>query len=79
MGANITFDANEFHFKKLQLKASYASPALYFPRCIDLINSGKINTKAMISHRFELKDIETAMRNLTLDRANTVKVVMMKQ
>lgn len=31
-GAFCTFDANEFHFKKLQLRASFASPALFGPQ-----------------------------------------------
>jgi hypothetical protein len=29
--ATIHFDANVFHTRKLQLRASYASPAMYFP------------------------------------------------
>ena len=32
----ISFDANDFHFRKLQLRASFASPAIYYtPRCCD--------------------------------------------
>lgn len=76
-GATITFDANEFHFKKLQLRASYAAPALYFPRCVELIKSGVIDAKAMISHRFKLDDIAGAMTTFRDDKANTVKMVML--
>lgn len=75
--AAITFDANDFHFKKLQLRASFASPALYFPRSIELIESGVIDADAMISHTFKLDEIEKAMKLLRDDRATTVKVVML--
>lgn len=75
--AAITFDANEFHFKKLQLHASFASPALYFPRCIELVQSGVIDAQSMVSHTFALADIAVAMTTLRDDRATTVKAVML--
>lgn len=78
-GADITFDANEFHFKKLQLKASYAAPALYFPRCIDMIRSGAVDVKALISHTFRLPELESAFETLRTDRANTVKMIMINE
>lgn len=74
--AGITFDANRFHVKKLQLRASFASPALYFPQGIDLIRSGVIDAKALISHRFRLEDIGEAFRIMREDKAKTVKMVM---
>jgi L-iditol 2-dehydrogenase len=78
-GASITFDANDFHFKKLQLRASYASPALYFPRCIDMIVSGAVDVKPLISHRFPLGGLAGAMTALRDDRANAVKMVMVNE
>lgn len=77
--AQITFDANEFHVKKLQLKASFAAPALYFPRCIDLIRNGVIDAKALISHRFKLEHIENAMITLKNDKQNSIKSVMVNE
>lgn len=75
-GANVTFDANKFHFKKLQLRASYAAPALYFPRCIELIKSGVIDAKALISHTFKLDDIENAMNTVRNDKESAIKAVV---
>ena len=75
-GANITLDANYFHFKKLQLRASYAAPALYFPRCIDLIKSGAIDTAGLITHKFKLDDISEAMELVAKDKASVIKAVM---
>lgn len=78
-GANITFDANDFHFKKLQLRASHASPALFFPMCIDLLKSGAVDGDALISHTFGLEQFADSMRVLKEDRGSTVKMVMVME
>jgi len=74
-GANITFDANHFHFKKLQLRASFASPALYTPQALTLLKSGAIPGERLVTHRFPLAQMAEA-----LDCARTcpqaVKVVV---
>ena len=75
-GAAISFDANDFHFKKLQLRASFASPALYFPMALELIKLGRIDADTLISHRFPLKQIEKAVRTAAEDKANAIKVVV---
>ena len=75
-GAVIAFDANEFHFKKLQLKASYAAPALWFPRCLELIESGIIDPKVFITHRFGLEQTGEFMLKARDDKANAIKMVM---
>ena len=75
-GATISFDANEFHFKKLQLRASFASPALYFPMALEFLRLGRIDARAFISHRFPLDRIEEAVRTAAHDKARAVKVVV---
>lgn len=75
-GASISFDANDFHFRKLQLRASHASPALYFPRCIELLKSGAIDAKALITHTFPLDKLEEAFQTLKEDKGTTIKLVM---
>lgn len=75
-GANITFDANHFHFKKLQLRGAFASPALYFPRCIELLRSGAIDAEALISHTFKLEELEAAFIKLRDEKEAVVKMVM---
>lgn len=75
-GAAIRFDANAFHFKKLQLRASFASPALYFPLCLQLLKDGHVDGRAVISHTFPLERIAEAMRLLRDDRENTLKIVI---
>jgi len=71
----ITLDANEFHFRKLQLRASYAVPALYFPKCLELIENGVVKVKPLITHRFSLKDIAEIMKE-TENNGEVIKAVM---
>jgi len=75
-GASITFDANAFHFKKLQLRASHASPALYFPRGVELLRAGVIDGQSLISHTFRLEQFPEAMNLLRTDKESTIKMVM---
>lgn len=55
------FDVNAFHFKKLQLRASFASPALFGAMALDYLREGVIDGEALISHRFSLDQIVEAM------------------
>jgi L-iditol 2-dehydrogenase len=72
----ISFDANDFHFRKLQLRASFASPALYFPAVLDLLKAGIIRGEQIISHRFGLPDLAAAMYVCRDDKEHAVKVVV---
>lgn len=75
---DITFNANDFHFRKLQLRASYAVPALWFPRALELIKSGVINADDFITHTFPLEQIETMFKKQRDDVSDVVKMVMVK-
>lgn len=74
---SITFDANEFHFRKLSLRASFASPAMYFPRCMDMVRAGRVDLKSLVSGTFALGDIAKAMTGLRDDKSNSLKGVML--
>jgi L-iditol 2-dehydrogenase len=75
-GAQIAFDANEFHFKKLQLRASYASPALYFPTALRLLRDGHVDGSAIITHVLPLERIAGGLELLRDHRDTTLKVVI---
>lgn len=75
-GALCTFDANAFHFKKLQLRASFASPALFGPKAVDLLRQGVVDGEAIVSHRFPLDRVADAIQTARRDPA-AVKVVVM--
>jgi L-iditol 2-dehydrogenase len=75
-GGEVTFDANAFHFKKLQLRASHAIPNHYFPMALDLLARGMIDAGLLVSHTFDLDDYAAAFATLTDPDQPAVKVVM---
>jgi len=72
----ICFDANHFHFQKLQLRASFASPAIYYPTVLKLLASGLIPADLIISHRYPLNDIAKAMMTARNDKEGAVKIIV---
>lgn len=75
---DITFNANEFHFKKLQLRASYAVPALWFPRALELLKTKVVNPKDFITQTFPLEKIEEYFLKQRDDSSDVIKMVMVK-
>lgn len=75
-GATIVLDADLFHFNKLQLRASHASPALWLPRSIDLLARGVVRWEEMISHEFSLSELSRAIEVAATQRSAAVKVVV---
>jgi L-iditol 2-dehydrogenase len=75
----VTFDSNVFHVNKLQLRSSFASPALYFPECIDLIKSGVVPTKELITQRFKLDDIGSAIPAFRDAKETAIKAIMVNE
>jgi threonine dehydrogenase-like Zn-dependent dehydrogenase len=74
-GAFCRFSVNDFHFKKLQLRASFASPALYTPMALRLLREGAVDGEALISHRYPLSEIAAAMETAR-DDPEAVKVIV---
>jgi threonine dehydrogenase-like Zn-dependent dehydrogenase len=72
----LELSANEFHFKKLQLRSSFASPALRTPMALELLRSGRIDGARLISHRFPLAEAAQAIRTACLDKNEAIKVVV---
>lgn len=73
--AHCRFDVNAFHFKKLQLRASFASPALYTPMALEYLRQNVVKAGDFISHRFALDDIGGAMETAR-DSSRALKVVV---
>jgi L-iditol 2-dehydrogenase len=72
----ISFDANRFHFRKLQLRASFASPAMYYPNVLKLLQAGIIPGEKLISHRFALGEMGAAIELLRTRKDETLKVMV---
>lgn len=75
----VSIDSCYVHEMKLQLRASNASPALYFPECLRMIESGAVDTAALISHRCTLDELQDAVVAFAKDRETGVKCVMFNQ
>jgi L-iditol 2-dehydrogenase len=72
----ISFDANEFHFKRLSLKATHSIPNLRFPIAIDLLRRKAVDPDLFISHTFDFADLPEALRTAEQDKNNVVKVMV---
>jgi len=72
----IAFDANEFHFKKLQLRASHAVPNSFFPMALDMIRRRDIDPERFISHTYPLGQAVDALKTAAMDKENAIKVMV---
>jgi L-iditol 2-dehydrogenase len=75
-GRMVTLDANAFHFKKLQLRASHAIPNHYFPMALDLLARRVVSPDLLISHTFSLDEVEDAFQVLADPRQKAVKAIV---
>lgn len=71
-----TFEMSKLHLKKLQLRASYAAPALFFPACMDLYHRGLIDLDALHTHDLRLQHFEQDYRAFMEDRAGAIKAIL---
>lgn len=74
-----TLNINRMHFKRLQLRFSHATPALFFPECNELIRSGMVPVKPLISHRYPLEKMQEALLTCRDDKEHVVKVMMVNE
>jgi L-iditol 2-dehydrogenase len=67
-GSTVTFDPNLIHYGELNLCGSYVTGIgskrdhSLFPRAIEIIASGKAPVGKLVTHRFPLEELETALR-----------------
>lgn len=74
--SRIRFDANEFHFRRLQLRATHSIPNLRFPMAIDMLQRGIVDGERLISHTYKLQNVARAMRTAATDKKKAIKVVV---
>lgn len=72
----VTFDADDFHFRKLSLRPSHAWPGTHAAESIRLLQTEPELGTTLISHRFGLEEIEQAMLTARDQRTVAKKVVM---
>lgn len=74
-GAFVNFDANNFHFKKLQLRGSFASPALRTPMALQLLKNRTIDGYKLVTHIYCLNEIKKAISQAARS-SESIKVVI---
>jgi len=72
----IRLDADTFHFRRQQLRASMARPGARAPEALALLSSGVFDPHVVLSGAFELPDIAVAMRTNHEDKEHAKKMVM---
>lgn len=75
-GSCIAFDADEFHFGKRQLRGSHAAPAVHTSASLQALTDHPELGRELVSHRFALVDIVSAMHQARTDRQTVKKMVM---
>lgn len=76
-GSHIEFDADDFHFRRLSLKASFASPDVQSAKSVRILEACPELGRELISHRFSLDELESMMKLARDDRGRTVKKMIM--
>lgn len=75
----VPIDLDDFHIRRLQLRASYAAPATLFPLAEKLLASRQVDPSKLITHRFRLDKLQEAL-HLVADHADDViKAVVLPQ
>jgi L-iditol 2-dehydrogenase len=72
----ITFDGNDFHFRRLQLRGVHSIPNLGWPKALDLLRRRLIDPADFISHRFGFDEVPEAVMLAAKNRTDTVKVMV---
>lgn len=72
----IRFDADTFHFRRQQLRASMARPGTRAAEALDLMRSGSFDPRIVVSSTFALEDIADAMVQQRDDKRNAIKLAM---
>lgn len=72
----VQIDDPLFHRRELTLLASRNAVASDFPRILQMIQSGQIDTRPWISHRCEFKELPQQMKTWLLPESRVIKAVV---
>jgi L-iditol 2-dehydrogenase len=72
----VPIDLQLLHFRKAQLRSSYAIPDIRWPLAVDLIRSREIDPDLLISHVYPLKEVDRAMQMAAAKDQGVLKVVI---
>lgn len=72
----IPIDTTKIHFDKIKVIPSHASPALYFPECIELVKAGIVDLGELVTHIFSLENMKEGIINFKNDKKYGIKAAM---
>ena len=75
-GGVVVIDTHQVHFNKLQLRASHASPAMYFPQVHKLLKNKIVKSETIVTHVYKLDEYEKAFNELFTNKDYAMKVVI---
>lgn len=73
-GVQAEIDVNAIHYNELLVTGSFGLTRLQFERSLNLIASGRLDLKSLLTHRFQLADIETALA--VAEQGSAIKVAI---
>jgi L-iditol 2-dehydrogenase len=68
-GTEVKFDAEKLHYGELKVLGSFHATPLHFRRALDLISSGAINVKPLVTRRMKLGGIAEAFEILSTSKS----------
>jgi L-iditol 2-dehydrogenase len=72
----ITVDVNDLIFRKITLRPTFAEPAINFPAALQLIKSGQIDAKALVTHCFGFAQAKAVLQAIIDGSQPIIKAVM---
>jgi L-iditol 2-dehydrogenase len=72
----VPIDVNWIHHNKLQLRGSWAAPNGLLPLGYDLLRDGQFPVERLVTHVFDLDQLEEAMRTVAERRDGAIKVAI---
>jgi L-iditol 2-dehydrogenase len=72
----VPVDLQLLHFRKAQLRSSFAVPDIRWPLAMDLLRSKEIDSELLISHVYPLKEVDEALQMAAAKDQPVLKVVV---
>ncbi len=76
-GVQAELDVNAIHYNELIVTGSFGLTRLQFETALKMIASGKLELESLLTHRFGLPDIVTALA--TAEQGSAIKVAIVEQ
>lgn len=74
VGEKATVDVNAIHYDELRVTGAFGLTRRQFARSLDAIATGRLDVGPLITHRFGLEDVTTALA--TAEQGGAIKVVV---